>query len=79
MNSAELYKLYSVGQRFGSGYGKLLIVTTDISFALGDSENLFRQRALDMGIDILSNVHTMSDDELADELRKILDLQKIKK
>ena len=79
MNSDELYKLYSIGQRFGSGYAKLLIVTTDISFALGDSENLFRQRALDMGIDILSNVHTVSDDELTDALRKILDLQKIKK
>ena len=75
MNSAELYTLYSVGQRFGSGYGKLLIVTTDISYALGDNENLFRQRASDMGIEILSNVHTMCDDDLSVELRKILDLQ----
>lgn len=65
----ELYKLYTVKEKFGTEYGKMFIVTTD--FEKSDSEyNLeyLDQRATDMDIEIIKNVHLMSDAEFEKEL-----------
>ncbi len=79
ITSSELYKLDSLGYRFGREYAKVFIVTTDISYALDNKLNLFRQRALDMEIELIENVHLLNDDEFKEELRKRLDLQKVKR
>lgn len=77
-SSEELYKLYSVGERFGKGYCTKIIVTTNLTHSLGDAKNIVLQRAADMGIHIIENVHLKTDDEIADELRKVMELPKIK-
>ena len=67
--SEELYKLYTVKEKFGTEYGKMFIVTTD--FDKSDYEfNLehLSQRAADMGIEIIKNVHLMTDAEFEEEL-----------
>lgn len=75
--SEELYKLYSVGEQFGRGYCKKIIVTTNLSHALGDAKNVILQRAADMGIHIIENVHLKSDDDIAEEMRKVMELAKV--
>lgn len=77
-NSEELYKLYSVGERFSGGYGKKIIVTTNSAYALGEARNVILQRAADMGISVIENVHQKTDDEIADELKTAMELPKIK-
>lgn len=77
-NSEELYKLYSVGERFSGGYGKKIIVTTNSAYALGEARNVILQRAADMGISVIENVHQKTDDEIADELKTVMELPKIK-
>ena len=76
--SEELYKLYSVGERFSGGYGKKIIVTTNSSYALGDAKNVIFQRAADMGIHIIENVHLKTDNEISAELKTVMELPKIK-
>lgn len=76
--SEELYKLYSVGEQFGRGYCKKIIVTTNLTYALGGAKNVILQRAADMGIHIIENVHMKSDSEIAEELRKVMELPKEK-
>lgn len=77
-NSEELYKLYSVGERFSGGYGKKILVTTNSPFALGEARNVLLQRAADMGICVIENVHRKTDDEISDELKKAMELPKVK-
>lgn len=77
-NSEELYKLYSIGERFSGGYGKKILVTTNSTFALGEARNVLLQRAADMGICIIENVHRKTDDEISDELKKAMELPKVK-
>ena len=72
----ELYKLYVVGEIFGRGYGKKIIVATDMDRALGDSCLAIRQRAQDMGITIISDVHRMDDSELETVLAKAMEISK---
>lgn len=76
--SEELYKLYSVGEQFGRGYCKKIIVTTNLTYALGDAKNVILQRAADMGIHIIENVHMKTDSEISEELRKVMELPKEK-
>ena len=76
--SEELYKLYSVGERFGTGYCEKIIVTTNLAYALGDAKNIILQRAADMGIHIIENVHLKTDGDIAEEMRKVMELPKEK-
>lgn len=70
----ELYKLNSVGEQFGKGYSVKIIVATNIDFALGAAKNIILQRAADMGIIIIDNVHTMTDKEFKNALSKSMEL-----
>lgn len=76
--SEELYKLYSVGEQFGKGYCKKIIVTTNLTYALGQAKNLILQRAADMGIVIIENVQDMDDEVFEDALFKAMELPKQK-
>lgn len=77
-NSDELYKLDTVAEHFGTGYAKKIVVTTDIQYALNGHEEVVLQRASDMGIVIVDNVHMMTDDEFAEKLIQVLELSKKK-
>lgn len=77
-SSEELYKLYSVGEQFGKGYCTKIIVTTNLTYALGDAKNVILQRAADMGIHIIENVHLKTDDDITNELKMVMELPKIK-
>ena len=72
--SDELYKLDTVAERFGTGYAKKVIITTDMQYALNDHEEVILQRAADMGIQVVSAVHKMSDNEFLSALRKAMEL-----
>lgn len=78
-NSDELYKLDTVAERFGTGYAKKIIVTTDMQYALNNNEEVVLQRASDMGMIIVDNVHLMTDEEFAEKLIQVMELpQKVK-
>ena len=77
-SSEELYKLYSVGEQFGKEYCTKIIVTTNLTYALGDAKNVILQRSADMGISVIENVHQKTDDEIVDELKMVIELPKIK-
>jgi hypothetical protein len=77
-NSEELYKLYSVGQRFSGGYGKKILVTTNSPYALGEARNVLLQRAADMEICVIENVHKKTDEAISEELKKAMELPKVK-
>lgn len=69
----ELYKLYSVSDRFGKQYGRMFIITTDFDNSSDEySLEYLQQRADDMGITIIKNVHLMTDEEFEKKLSKIL-------
>lgn len=69
--SDEMYKLFAVCQRFSKGFGKMFIITTDYDNS-NDSYSLeyLQQRADDMDITIIKDVHKMSDEEFAKTLKK---------
>lgn len=61
--SDELYKLSTVTDRFSGKYGKKVLVTTALS-SMGEAANYIRQRAADMEIRIIEDVHLLSDEAL---------------
>ncbi|KIR01298.1 hypothetical protein P261_00112 [Lachnospiraceae bacterium TWA4] len=77
-NSEELYKLSSVCNKFSGGYGKKIIVTTDSIFSLGEARNTLLQRAVDMEIFIIEDIHNKTDEEIKKELRVVMELPKNK-
>ncbi len=67
----ELYKLDAVAERFGGAYVKKVMVATYVSKS-EDKLASFRQRAEDMKIKLIDQVHEMPDDIFARELRQLL-------
>lgn len=63
-SSDELFKLSSVAEQFGKGYGRKIIVVSNLDGALRQSKNLILQRAADMGVTIIGNVSEYKDKEL---------------
>ena len=70
VTSDELYKLSTVAERFGGKHAKKVLVTTSLDF-LGEACKYVRQRALDMGIQLLENVQKLDDEELAKKSRNL--------
>ncbi|MBQ9921420.1 MAG: DUF1887 family protein [Clostridia bacterium] len=66
----ELYKLNTVTRRFGGRYAKKVLVATHLG-KNGESAEYFRQRAKDMGIILIDNVHEMEDKEFIKALRSL--------
>ena len=68
--SEELYKLYSVAERFGTRYAKKILVATDLEHAVeARNAEYLKARATEMNIEIIDNVHRMSDTEFEKVLR----------
>lgn len=69
VTSSELYKLYTVAQRFGGPYSRMVLVTTALS-DMNNPEHI-RQRASDMNIRILEDVQKMTPEALAKRIRTL--------
>lgn len=70
VGSDELYKLKTVASRFGGNYARRILVTTYISRNPKSREAL-RMRAKEMDIELIENVHLMTDDDFARKLYNI--------
>ncbi len=66
----ELYKLNTVAERFGAQYSKKVLIATSIS-EMGVRGEYLRQRAADMGINLIENVQSMSESELEKKIRNL--------
>ena len=66
----ELYKLNTVAEQFGSDYAKKVLVAADMGKS-ANSRKYFFERAKDMGIQIIENVHTMSPEKFENILKNI--------
>jgi len=64
----ELYKLSAVADKFGGGYGKKIMIATFVNKDPGFAAQ-FAQRAKDMGIVLIDNVHELSIEELSDRMK----------
>lgn len=67
----ELYKLETVANKFGSLYAKKILVATYINKS-ANSLKAFKQRATDMGIYIIENVHSMDAKLIAQKIKALL-------
>ena len=70
LSAEELYKLNTVAERFGGKYAKRVLVANAID-NMGESGKHLKQRAADMGITVIRNVHELDDTELAEKLKKL--------
>lgn len=65
----ELYKLSTVADRFGGKYTRRILCATFLG--KGESSNAYlRQRAADMYITLIENIHKMTDAEIEQRLRE---------
>ena len=69
IDTEELYKLDTVTSRFGGAYAKKMLICTYFG-KQGPAMDYFRQRARDMHIHLIENVHEMTDEALAKVLRQ---------
>ena len=66
----ELYKLNTVAERFGGKYAKKVLIATNLS-GMGRTEEYLKQRAQDMNIKILDDLHNMDETILKEKLSKL--------
>lgn len=66
----ELYKLSTVANRFGGPYAKKVLVATHINKSI-KSQTAFRLRAEEMNIELISNVHKLTDEEFASKIKNL--------
>lgn len=67
----ELYKLNTVTSRFGGKYAKKVLVATHLG-KKGQAAKYFRQRASDMNIILIDDVHTMDDETFSRRIKSIV-------
>ena len=63
-DSDELYKLNTVARRFGGQYGKRVLVATTLEHMNNDKACYIRQRAKDMNITLIDDIHQIDDKEI---------------
>lgn len=65
----ELYKLNAVANRFGGRYAKKVLVATTLGKRTQKSRQYFLERAKDMGITVITDVHKLSPEDFSKRLR----------
>lgn len=68
----ELYKLNTVAERFGGPYSKKVLVSSYFGKSTVSGRKYFEQRAKDMKIQLIENVHEMEDVDFARQIRNII-------
>lgn len=72
VDDTELYKLNTVAERFGGPYVKKVLVASYFGKNNEDGQKYFVQRAKDMKIQVIENVHILSEEAFAKEIKNIL-------
>lgn len=65
----ELYKLHTVARRFGGPYAKMALISTYFGKDTGPAHDHFIQRAKDMHIRIIENVHELSGEAFMAQIK----------
>ena len=71
VDETELYKLNTVAEKFGGPYAKKVLVATYLGKKTIEGHKYFVQRAKDMNIELIENVHKISDAEFEKRIRNI--------
>ena len=66
----ELYKLNTVAERFGGRYAKKVLLATSIS-KMGEKGQYLLQRAIDMGINVIDNIHEIDEKKLLSDFKNL--------
>ena len=72
MDENELYKLNTVAERFGGPYARKVLVASYFGKSSEEGHKYFVQRAKDMKIQLIENVHELSEEEFAKKIKNIL-------
>lgn len=72
VDETELYKLNTVAERFGGPYSKKVLVSSYFGKSTVSGRKYFEQRAKDMKIQLIENVHELEDVEFARQIRNII-------
>ena len=72
VDETELYKLNTVAERFGGPYAQKVLVATYFGKNSVEGHKYFVQRAKDMKIQLIENVHELSEEDFAKKIKNIL-------
>jgi len=70
VSTEELFKLNSVGNHFGNIYAKKVLIMNQPA-SNGEFQTYFLHRAEDMGIQVIFNAHTLSEEEFSRRIETI--------
>lgn len=68
----ELYKLNTVAEKFGGPYAQKVLIATYFGKNSTDSHKCFVQRAKDMKIQLIENVHELSEEDFVKNIKNLL-------
>ena len=71
VDQAELYKLHTVAEHFGGPYAKKVLICTYYGNDPGAGHQYFLQRAKDMDIRVIENVHELSNEDFYKKIKNI--------
>ena len=72
VDETELYKLNTVAERFGGPNAQKVLIATYFGKSTVEGHKYFAQRAKDMKIQLIENVHELSDEAFAKKIKNIL-------
>lgn len=72
VDETELYKLNTVAERFGGPFAQKVLVATYFGKNSADGRKSFAQRAKDMKIQLIENVHEFSENEFEKRMKNII-------
>ncbi len=67
----ELYKLNTVASKFGGPYARKVLVATYFGKMTARKQQYFAQRAEDMNIELIENVHELTDEAFAKRIKNL--------
>ena len=71
-DETELYKLNTVAERFGGPYSRKVLVSTYYGNNSIEGHKYFVQRAKDMNIQLIEDVHNLSNNEFKRKIKNIV-------
>ncbi len=72
VDETELYKLNTVAEKFGGPYAQKVLVASYFGKSSVEGHKYFAQRAKDMKIQLIENVHELSEEDFIKEIRNII-------
>ena len=72
VDETELYKLNTVANKFGGVYAQKVLIATYFGKSTVEGHKYFVQRAKDMKIQLIENVHNLSDEAFAKKIRNLI-------